>query len=437
MDRLFRVLHAELTDVGLKRSHNQDSFGTTVASSEDSWRSRGHLFVVADGMGAHAVGELASKIAVDTIRMSHGKGRDPEPSESLRAAFTEANETIHNRGTHNVEFQGMGTTATALLLRPEGALVGHVGDSRCYRIRGSSIEQLSFDHSLQWELARKHKVTPEKLTSVPTNIIVRSLGPEPKVKVDVNGPYRVQEGDRFLLCSDGLSGPVQDQELWALTTYLPLDEAARILIDLANIRGGMDNITVLLVQVGDPRAAEPAKVAGFWSPEQIWQRLKKVPLPWWFLFAGLTTAALGYGMGAAGVRPNVFFLISVLALVLLSLALWGLILRRERLRKEAARPVPEPPPVYRYLDCRLDRTLVERFAGMEQNLYELAMEQSWKVQWGELARTRASAAEALSADRLEDAFVGYCRALALLTAGMRAVRERAEVFRPHWEGQGV
>src|SRR5262249_45104221 len=153
------------------------------------------------------------------------------------------------RGQQNKEFEGMGTTATALLLRPEGAWIAHVGDSRAYRVRGGMIEQLSFDHSLVWELARRQNISPDALQGIPSNVIVRSLGPEPLVQVDLEGPHPVQAGDLFLLCSDGLSGPVSDREIGAVARALPPHEACRCLVDLANLNGGPDNITAVVVRV--------------------------------------------------------------------------------------------------------------------------------------------------------------------------------------------
>src|SRR5260370_25741457 len=141
----------------------------------------------------------------------------------------------------------MGTTTTALLVRPEGAWIGHVGDSRAYRIRDGQIEQMSFDHSLVWEMARRQGVDPDGLQGIPSNVIVRSLGPEPLVQVDVEGPHPVQAGDTYLLCSDGLTGQISDSEMGAIASVLPPAEACRFLVDLANLRGGPDNITVLIV----------------------------------------------------------------------------------------------------------------------------------------------------------------------------------------------
>src|SRR5262249_2144765 len=160
----------------------------------------------------------------------------------------------------NGDFQGMGTTSSALLLLPDGALIAHVGDSRVYRIRNQRIEQFSFDHSLVWELVRRNHLTSEQANiSVPKNVITRSLGPEAEIEVDVEGPLAVAVGDVYLLCTDGLSGPVDDQEIGAFAANFHPRDACRYLVPLANLRGGLDNITVLIVRIGqwvDPDSAE-------------------------------------------------------------------------------------------------------------------------------------------------------------------------------------
>ncbi|HMO37093.1 MAG TPA: protein phosphatase 2C domain-containing protein, partial [Gemmatales bacterium] len=125
-----KVEVASLTDVGVRRSHNQDAFGVLLAPTAEVWRERGHILIVADGMGAHAVGELASELAADQIPHTYQKHANQGPEHALRKAFDEANANIHQKGQQNREFQGMGTTSTALLLRPEGVYVAHVGDSR-------------------------------------------------------------------------------------------------------------------------------------------------------------------------------------------------------------------------------------------------------------------------------------------------------------------
>ena len=200
-----QIEHASLTDVGIRRSHNQDSHAVLLAGDGEQWQKRGHVFLVADGMGAHAVGEMASELAAGIIPHTYHKYAEQGADVALRQAFVEANASIHARGQQNREFEGMGTTGSVLVVRTDGAWVGHVGDRRVYRVRGGGIEQLSFDHSLAWELARRQKIKPEELEGVPTNVIVRSLGPEAVVQVDVEGPHPLRAGDVFVLYSDGLS----------------------------------------------------------------------------------------------------------------------------------------------------------------------------------------------------------------------------------------
>ncbi len=245
--------HVALSDLGLRRSNNQDSMTAAVAGSLAAFQQRGHLFMVADGMGAHAAGELASKLAVDTVPLSYHKLTDRSPPEALRAAMEDANSQIHSRGSASPDFKGMGTTSTVLVLLPQGAMVAQVGDSRAYRLRGNRYEQLTFDHSLVWEMRAAAALPAGQVPDyIPKNVITRSLGPNPSVQVDLEGPFPVAVGDTFLLCSDGLSGPVNDEEMGILLHCLPPAEAARTLIDLANLRGGPDNITVVIVRVKGP-----------------------------------------------------------------------------------------------------------------------------------------------------------------------------------------
>ncbi|MFO0947637.1 MAG: protein phosphatase 2C domain-containing protein [Planctomycetota bacterium] len=429
------VVYHALSDVGIKRSHNQDAFGVLLASNAEAWDSRGHLFVVADGMGAHAVGELASKMAVDAIQIAYHKLRDLSPNDAIRQAIVEANQSIHERGQKNREFEGMGTTVTALALLANGAWIGHVGDSRCYRIRGPAIEQLSFDHSLQWEMARRQNVTPEKLKSVPRNVIIRSLGPEKRVKVDVNGPYHVEDGDQFLLCSDGLSTPVSDRELWAITSFLPGDEACKFLVDLANLRGGMDNITLVLVQFGKGMEdrKKPKRLRALLSREFWWRGVRRIPLYGWFLISGLVMAAAGYLLGKYG-RPNVFIpLVAILSFVA---ALGGMVLRRKKKADAPPSRPAAPPPVYRSNVLWMDDSLVEGLARMVPSLRELAIEENWRLDWAELQKLKQTAEEHQTAGRHLDAFKSYCRLLSMLAIGMRAARDKQEVFRPHWQQEG-
>ena len=243
-----RLEYAALSDIGLRRANNQDSLAVMPASSQNAWQQRGDLFVVADGMGAHAAGELASKLSTDTVPLVYHKLTDRTPAEAVLAAVEEANSQIHSRGQASVDFKGMGTTTTVLLLLPYGALLAHVGDSRAYRVRGNRIEQLTFDHSLVWEIRAAAQLPGKVPEYVPKNVITRSLGPNPKVQVDLEGPHPVSPGDTFLMCSDGLSGPLKDEELGMLLDSMPPAEAVRAMVDLANLRGGPDNITVIVAR---------------------------------------------------------------------------------------------------------------------------------------------------------------------------------------------
>ncbi len=217
--------------------------------------------MVADGMGAHAVGELASKMACENIPHNYAKAKNLTAIEAMIKAYREVGGQIHTKATANRDFQGMGTTCSTLLLLPDGAVIAHVGDSRIYRVRGDRIDQLTFDHSLVWELKRRnHLPSDEAARGVPRNVITRSLGPDPTVEVDIEGPLQVEHGDVFLLCSDGLSGPVTDPEIGAFAGHFHPEDACRYLLNLANLRGGLDNITIVTLRMGP--WVEPGTAAG-------------------------------------------------------------------------------------------------------------------------------------------------------------------------------
>ena len=252
---------AAVSDIGMRRLNNQDASLPLPAADEQGWQSRGHLFLVADGMGAHAAGELASRMAVQAVAHHYHKHAQLAPPEGLLRAMEEANAEIHQRGQANSEFHNMGTTCSALLLLPQGALIGHVGDSRVYRMRQGMLQQLTFDHSLLWEMRAAGQITnPDLALNIPKNVITRSLGPQSTVQVDLEGPFDVQFGDRFLMCTDGLMARLEDPEIGLLLSGLPPQEAAHLLVDLANIRGGPDNITVIVLEMtGDRARADPSR----------------------------------------------------------------------------------------------------------------------------------------------------------------------------------
>ncbi|MFV2068571.1 MAG: PP2C family serine/threonine-protein phosphatase, partial [Pirellulales bacterium] len=198
------VRHAAASDIGLRRTTNQDAWTVCRAENELQWRRHGHLFAVADGMGAHAAGELASRLAIETVSKAYRELRSFGPADAIRRAMVEANALIHARGLSRAEWLGMGTTCSVLLLVEQGAIVAHVGDSRVYRVRGGLIEQLTFDHSLVWELMDVGKISENEVPhAIPKNVITRSVGPNASVEVDLEGPFPVETADCYLLCSDG------------------------------------------------------------------------------------------------------------------------------------------------------------------------------------------------------------------------------------------
>ncbi len=247
-----KAVSAGLTDVGRKRNHNEDSF---LVDEELQ------LFVVADGMGGHAGGGTASRIAVETIdremRTSRAGSGDPFTTattlqdsplpELLRTAVEKACMEIFRQAQEDPRLTGMGTTVISLLVQGEHALFAHVGDSRAYLVRGELIQQISEDHSLVNEQIKAGMITPEEAKhSRYKNIITRSVGFEEEVQVDVMGIV-THPGDFFILCSDGLANLVEDTEIQQVVSSVSLAEAPKKLIDLANERGGDDNITVIVV----------------------------------------------------------------------------------------------------------------------------------------------------------------------------------------------
>jgi protein phosphatase len=305
--------YAVRSDVGLRRSNNQDSVLIAEAGNELEWYRRGHLFMVADGMGAHAAGEMASKLACGGVSHKYFKLPDLSGPEALRRSIVETNADIHARGKANVEFQGMGTTCSVLTILPQGAVTGQVGDSRIYRLRQHRLEQLTFDHSLVWEMMAAGQLPKGETPSfIPKNIITRSLGPRAEVNADLEGPFPLEVGDTFMLCSDGLTGPVTDDEIGLMLDLLTPAEAVQALVDLANLRGGPDNISVIVVKIKQPirlsdaglpdRAADTGHGGGLSAVHPaIWIAAAFLGLAAVVTLAiGSTLAAIVCGAGALG-----------------------------------------------------------------------------------------------------------------------------------------
>jgi len=254
MSRPLRIEVAGQTDVGRKRSHNEDNFAILAEYG---------LYVVADGMGGHSSGEIASKMAVDTLEQFFADtSEDPErtwPYKMDRAKGYEENRLItgiklcnlriYEQAQRNAKQRGMGTTLAALFAVEDGIYIAHVGDSRVYRIRDGKIELLTEDHSLLNDYKRMKRLTEEEIANFPhKNVIVRALGMKDTVKVDTRFESP-RVGDVLLLCSDGLCGPVNDQRLLdTVMKYGDLTAATQRLIETANESGGPDNITCVLAR---------------------------------------------------------------------------------------------------------------------------------------------------------------------------------------------
>ncbi len=253
-----RIEARGITDVGQRRDHNEDAF---LMDEELG------LFVVADGMGGHAGGGTASRLAVETIQAAVRHAKEAEPGsfglaaatvedsplpDVLREAVEEACAVIYRTAQGDPELAGMGTTVTAALVDGRVAYVAHVGDSRCYLLRAARIYQVSEDHSLVNEQLKAGAISPDEAKhSRFKNIITRSVGFEQQVQVDLMG-LELEADDAVVICCDGLSNLVDDPEILHIVEESTIDLAPGRLVALANDRGGDDNITVIVIRAREP-----------------------------------------------------------------------------------------------------------------------------------------------------------------------------------------
>ena len=258
-----RARAAGISDVGLQRDHNEDSFA--ILNEQE-------LFIVADGMGGHRAGDVASRLATDAIVdffkatasddvtwPFHFDARLSEEENRLLTGIRLANRQIVEQSVRARECHGMGTTVVGALFsaKKRKMFIGHVGDSRAYRVRGGEIIQMTRDHSLVNDyLLAMPELTEEQHSELPKNVITRALGMQDQVTVDLQADD-VEAGDLYLLCSDGLSGMIEDEEILdVVKDQRDLDTACRRLIALANEHGGEDNITAVIVKIDGDEAKE-------------------------------------------------------------------------------------------------------------------------------------------------------------------------------------
>jgi protein phosphatase len=228
---------AGLTDTGLVRTRNEDAI---------AWDASGAWAVLADGMGGHRDGHVASTCAVQALARLLGA---VDGATALHAAVQRANEAVWMQGRDAPGPRAMGTTVVAVALRADVLHYAHVGDSRLYRYRGGCLERLTEDHSLAQQLARDGVLSPEQAEAYPRrHVLTRAMGLEAQVDVTM-GEDRVQVGDTYLLCSDGLSDLLPDAEIEGLLEAKGLEQGASALVDAARDRGGKDNISVILLRI--------------------------------------------------------------------------------------------------------------------------------------------------------------------------------------------
>ncbi len=231
-----------LSHVGHVRDHNEDSFHVGE-----------RLFVVADGVGGHAAGEVASALAVETLKQLEEASPDTPESvrKALRESIADANTAVLDDAAAHPERAGMGTTLTALVVVGEQAVLGHCGDSRAYRLRDDVLEQMSTDHTAVQEAVEEGILTPEQAHTHPArHTLTRAIGLDAEPEIDVSQAHELRQGDRWLLCSDGLTEVVHDDALaLALGGANDPERTAQQLVDAALAGGGPDNITVVLMTV--------------------------------------------------------------------------------------------------------------------------------------------------------------------------------------------
>ncbi len=257
-----RVQSASRSDVGRVRPANQD------ACSEFENAEGYRLFVVADGMGGHRGGETASRLAIESIGITFAR-EFIDPETLLVRAFRAANQEIHRTGCSDPALHGMGTTGVALLIGPHNVgWVANVGDSRAYRLRGERFERITEDHSWVFEEVRRGRITADEAREHPLkNVLLQSIGSGPNLEVSTSA-IELQAGDRFLLCSDGLWGEVDDAAIAEILARELPSRAVDALVELANANGGSDNVTVQVAELLEADQA-PAVAIGIDGPIEL------------------------------------------------------------------------------------------------------------------------------------------------------------------------
>jgi len=271
MEQAILITFAARSDVGLRRSENQDNYGIFPKDPIEPPGSMGRLFIIADGMGGHSGGREASEMAVRLVEETYFSDTANDTANALRHALEHANEQIYQRAEASPHVGGMGTTCTALVLKGRTAYLAHVGDSRAYRINRENVWQLTRDHSKVAELQRQGILSEKEAREHPErSIIMRALGIAPAVEVDIIEDIPINAGECFLLCTDGLAA-VKEREMSKVVLSNPPEVACQKLIASALDRGGQDNVTVQVIRI-DGALQSDATPQGS-RRNTIWQKI--------------------------------------------------------------------------------------------------------------------------------------------------------------------
>ncbi len=242
---------AGLSDVGCQRENNEDRYSYWEPASDEQFQRKGRLAIVADGMGGYEGGQEASRIAVEAIEEMYGSIPEGDPQGWLLAGFYAAHQRILQYAGEHPELHGMGTTSTAIALLGNLLYYAHIGDSRLYLVRDSSISRVTYDHSYVSRLVAKGLISPEEAESHPQrHILTAALGAGAEILPDFpDDPISLEKGNVLVLCTDGLWSLVSESEIQSAVAVAELDTACRNLVEVAKQRGGPDNITVQILRI--------------------------------------------------------------------------------------------------------------------------------------------------------------------------------------------
>lgn len=243
------IKKSSITDTGNVRKRNEDSF------VEESFNINGQnvlLLVVADGMGGHRAGDVASQIVTDTIKDYVYSSSSQDYPDILENSLREANKQVLSKSAADPQYSGMGSTCTALMLICNEVYLAHAGDSRAYRISNGSISLLTTDHTVAEEMRIRGNLTQKDARTLPQrHILTNAVGIKNDIRIDILGPLKLEYGDSYVLCSDGLSEHLEDHEIEEITKQNTPEDACKLLLDLAKERGGSDNITIQILKSDD------------------------------------------------------------------------------------------------------------------------------------------------------------------------------------------